>query len=221
VTSDLRDKLGQVQFPLEYHATVLSDYTDQQNAQRRVFGFVIAAAVGIFLLLQAAFGSWRLAIITFLTLPIAAAGGVIAAWLDHGPMTVAFVAGMLAVFAVAVRNAILLMSHYQQLRRQGEPFGLQTALRGAQERMEPIVITVVTTALALSPAIFFGDIAGQEIVHPMAVVILGGLVTSTLVSLFVLPALYLRFGPQHEPEPLRLEAEPDQTDRQLAGAGVA
>jgi CzcA family heavy metal efflux pump len=220
VTSDLRDKLGQVQFPLEYHATVLSDYTDQQNAQRRVLGFVIAAAIGTFLLLQAAFASWRLAIVTFLTLPIAAAGGVIAAWLDHGPITMAFVAGMLAVFAVAVRSAITLMSHYQQLRRQGEPFGLQTALRGARERMAPIVITSVTTALALSPAIFFGDIAGQEIVHPMAVVILGGLVTSTLVSLFILPALYLRFGPQHEPESLRLEAEPDETDRQLAGAVV-
>jgi CzcA family heavy metal efflux pump len=220
VTNDLRDQLKQVSFPLEYHASVLSDYGDQRDAQRRVLGFAIAAAIGIFLLLQAAFGSWRLAIITFLTLPIAVAGGVVAAWLDHSPLGAAFVAGMLAVLAVALRNSVTLISEYQRRRRRGEPFGIEVAKGGAGDRMGSIVIAAVATALGLSPAIFFGDIAGQEIVHPMAVVILGGLITATLVSLFVLPALYLRFGPHQEPEPLRLEAEPDEQDRQLAGAGV-
>ncbi len=220
VAHDLRNQLEHVQLPLEYHATILSDYADLQNAQRRVFGFAIAAAIGIFLLLQAAFGSWRLAIMTFLTLPIAVAGGVVAAWLDHGPITVAFVAGMLAVFAVAVRNAMMLVSHYQRLRREGVLFGPATALLGARERMAPTVITALTTAAAVSPAIFFGDIAGQEIVHPMAVVILGGLITSSLVNLFILPALYARFAPQHEPEPLGLDAEPVDADSHLAAAGV-
>ena len=216
VTSDLRAQLANVAFPLEYHATVLGDYAKRQDAERRVLAIAIAAAIGVFLLLQAAFASWRLAIMTFLTLPVALAGGVIAAWIDDGPITVAFVAGMLAVFALAVRTAMALIGHYHELRREGAPFGPDTALRGARERMGPIVITAVTTAVAVSPAIFFGDIAGQEIVHPMAVVILGGLVTTVLANLFVLPALYLRFGPRHEPEPLHLDAEPTELTEPVA-----
>ena len=103
--------------------------------------------------------------------------------------------GLLAVFGIAARNGILLLNHYQHLEQhEGEAFGPGLVLRGARERFAPILITATTTALALLPVVVLGDIAGLEIVHPMAVVILGGLVTSTLLNLFVVPALYLRFG---------------------------
>jgi Cu/Ag efflux pump CusA len=220
VTHDVRSQLEDMQFPLEYHAAVLGDYADQQDAQRRVLAFVVAAAIGVFLLLQAAFGSWRLAGIAFVTLAVALSGGVLAAWVDHGPITVAFVAGLLAVFAVAVRNAMMLITRFQRLRRTGVPFGTATAVRGGRERVGPIVITAVTTAVAMAPVILFGGIAGQELLHPMAVVILGGLITSTLANLFVLPGLYVRFGARHEPEPLGLDAAPVDADRELVGTGV-
>ena len=94
----------------------------------------------------------------------------------------------------------MLISHYQHLEEQeGEAFGPELVLRGARERLAPIVMTALTTALALLPFVLFGNIPGHEIVRPMAIVILGGLVTSTLLNLFVLPALYLRFGASREP----------------------
>jgi Cu/Ag efflux pump CusA len=180
-----------MQLPLEYHAEVLGDYAGQQAAQLRLLALAIAAALGMFFLLQAAYGSWRLALLSFLTLPAALAGGLLAA-LVTGAISLGVLAGLLAVFGIAARNQILLIKHYRHLiRYEGEPFGLGLALRGARERLAPIVMTTFATALTLLPALFLGDIPGLEIVRPMAIVILGGLVSSTLLNLFILPALYL------------------------------
>jgi Cu/Ag efflux pump CusA len=99
------------------------------------------------------------------------------------------------VLGIVARNGIMLISHYQHLEQfEGVPFGPQLVLRGARERVVPILMTVLTTGLALVPLIIAGQIPGQEIEHPMAIVILGGLVTATLLNLFVVPSLYLRFG---------------------------
>jgi Cu/Ag efflux pump CusA len=99
------------------------------------------------------------------------------------------------VLGIAARNGIMMISHFQHLERQeGEPFGLELVLRGAQERLAPILMTAAATALAVLPLAVGGDKPGQEIEHPMAVVILGGILTSTLLNLLVLPALYLKFG---------------------------
>ena len=99
------------------------------------------------------------------------------------------------MFGIAARNGILLINHYQHLERdEGESFGPELVLRGSRERLSPILMTALATGLALVPLVVLGDIPGHEIEHPMAVVILGGLVTSTTMSLFLLPALYLRFG---------------------------
>ena len=96
---------------------------------------------------------------------------------------------------IAARSQILLIKHYHHLARyEGEPFGLGLALRGARERLAPIVMTTLATGLALLPTLLLGDIPGLEIVRPMAIAILGGLVTATLLNLFILPALYLRLG---------------------------
>jgi CzcA family heavy metal efflux pump len=191
VAADINSSLKQMQLPLEYHAEVLGDYAGQQAAQLRLLALVIAAAIGMFFLLQSAYGSWRLALLSFLTLPAALAGGLLAA-LVTGAISLGVLAGLLAVFGIAARNQIQLIRHYRHLMRyEAEPFGLELALRGARERLAPILMTTFAAGLGLLPALFLGDIPGLEILRPMAIVILGGLVSSTLLNLFILPALYL------------------------------
>jgi Cu/Ag efflux pump CusA len=103
--------------------------------------------------------------------------------------------GFLTVLGIAARNGIMMICHFQHLElHEGEPFGLQLVLRGARERLSPILMTAGAAGLAVLPLVIYGNLPGHEIEYPMAVVILGGLVTSTLLNLFVVPALYLRFG---------------------------
>jgi CzcA family heavy metal efflux pump len=195
VVDDVEDRVDGVQFPREYHAKVLGESTELNAAQDRLFVFGIAAAIAIFLLLHAAFGSLRLAILTFLLLPMALVGGVLAVRLGDGVLSLGSLVGFLTVFGIAARNGILMISHFQHLERhEGEPFGPGLVLRGAKERLAPILMTASATGLALLPLAVPGAIPGHEIEHPMAIVILGGLVTATLLNLFVLPSLYLRFG---------------------------
>ena len=192
VAADVKGRLQQVQFPLEYHAEVLGEYAERQAALTRLFVFAVAAVLGIFLLLQAAFMSWRLAFLVILTLPSALVGGVLAAFVAGGILSLGSLAGFLMLFGIAARNGIMLINHFQHLERyEGEAFGSGLVLRGARERLGPILMTALATALALLPALLLGDIPGLEIVRPLAVVILGGMLTSTLLNLFIVPALYL------------------------------
>ena len=118
-----------------------------------------------------------------------------AVWLGDGILSLGSLVGFLTVFGIAARNGILMISHFQHLERdEGQEFGPELVLRGAQERLAPIMMTALATGLALVPLAVVGGIPGHEIEHPMAIVILGGLVTATLMNLFVLPSLYLRFG---------------------------
>ena len=200
VVADINATLQSIQFPLEFHAEVLSAAQERQAAMQRLLTVLAVAILGIFLLLQAAFASWRLATVAFVTLPVALAGGVIAALLGGGMLSIGSLFGFLAVLGIAVRNSILLIRHYQQLQeREGETFGLDLVLRGTRERLGPIVTTALATALALLPLLFFGSVPGLELIYPMAIVILGGLVTSTLLNLVITPSLYLRFGAKPEP----------------------
>lgn len=202
VVSDVQAAIQNFAFPLEYHAEVLNDLAARQATQRRILIAGIVALIGIFLLLQASFRSWHLASAILLTLPAALAGGVLAAFLGSGSLlSLGLLAGLLTILGIALRNATMLISHYQHLEEQeGETFGPKLILRGAQERLSPILMTALTTGLALLPFVLFGDLPGHEIVRPMAIVVLGGLVTSTLLNLFILPALYLRFGASREPD---------------------
>ncbi len=201
VTGDIAQALEGVQFPLEYHAEVLGDYAAQQAAQQKLLGFAIAALIGIYLLLQAAFGSWRLAGVVFLALPAALAGGLIAALAVDRAISLGTLAGLLGVFLLTARNALLLMNSYQQAERdEGEPFRPALVLSGARERVAPIVTTAVATALALLPLVGPAPVLGNEVVRSAVVVILGGLVTAAIVSLFVLPPLYLSFAPSPQAE---------------------
>jgi Cu/Ag efflux pump CusA len=193
-----------VSFPLEYHPELLGHYAEQQAADQRLLGFAIAALVGIFLLLQAAFGSWRLALIFFVTLGLALVGALVTVFLGGGIVSLGSLVGFLAVVAIAARNGILLINHYQRLQEEGVPFGPELIRRGARERFAPIVMTALATALAVLPLVIAGTLPGHEIEHPMAIAILGGLVTATLINLFIVPALYLRFG--SSPAPARVPA---------------
>jgi Cu/Ag efflux pump CusA len=141
----------------------------------------------------------RNATLIFLTLPFALVGGVAATLLTGGVLSLGSLVGFVTVLGIAARNGIMLISHYRHLEDvEGVPFGRQLILRGAEERLAPILMTALVTALALLPVVFAGHKAGHEIEHPMAVVILGGLITSTLLNLLLLPALYERFGrPAH------------------------
>jgi CzcA family heavy metal efflux pump len=204
VANDIRAALKKVEFPIEFHAEVLTT-NDQPGGRLAALG--VAAAIGIFLLLQAAFGSWRLAALAFLVLPLGVTGGLLAALLDGGALSFGSYAGLLALLGLSARNTVLLIHDFRRRQAEGEPFGSSLVLRAAQERLAPIATSAAAAALALVPLAVAGPIGGFEIVHPMAIVMLGGLVSSTFVSLFVLPALYLRFGsiperaPAGTPEP--------------------
>jgi CzcA family heavy metal efflux pump len=196
VVGDVKSNLAKVDMPAGYRAEVLGEAEETTQAQHRLLIFGIAAAIGIFLLLQAAFGSLRIAAMFFLTLPMALVGGILAASLfSDGLLSLGSLVGFLAVFGIAARNGILLINHCQHLERhEGQAFGPSLVIRGARERLSPILMTALATGLALVPLVVGGAAPGKEIEHPMAIVILGGLITSTLVNLFIVPTLYLRFG---------------------------
>jgi Cu/Ag efflux pump CusA len=195
VAADIRSRLQGVEFPFEFHVEVLGASSEQLAARQTMLGVMVAAVIGSFLLLQAAYRSWRLAFVALITLPMALAGGLVAALLGGGSLTLGSLFGLLAVLAIAVRNGIVMVSRFHHLEQhEGETFGAEMVLRGARERLGPVLTTALTTGFALLPLVIAGNIAGTEIVNPMAIVILGGLVTSTLLTLFILPALYLRFG---------------------------
>ena len=128
-------------------------------------------------------------------MPFALIGGVFGAVLGGGVLSLGSLVGFVTVLGIAARNGIMLVSHYRHLEEEeGEPFGLDLVIRGSEERLAPILMTALATGLALVPAGLAGNKPGHEIEHPMAVVILGGLVTSTVLNLFLMPALYLAFG---------------------------
>jgi Cu/Ag efflux pump CusA len=195
VAAAVKAVLAGIKLPPGYHAELQGEAIERAAAQQRLIEYGVAALLVILLLLQAAFSSWRLAALLLVTLPTALVGGVIAAWAGLGTITLGALIGFFTVLGIAARNGILLISHFRHLEREeGVPFGPGLVLRGAAERLSPIMMTALATALALVPLVVYGNQPGQEIEYPMAIVILGGLATSTLLNLLVLPALYLRLA---------------------------
>jgi CzcA family heavy metal efflux pump len=195
VAKEVEARLKTVEFPLGTYPSLRGEFAERQAVQSRLNMFTLLAAVLILLLLHTSFKSWKLAIMGFLAFPMALVGGMIAAYLGDGIISLGSLVGFLTVLGIAARNGIMMISHFQHLELyEGEAFGLNLILRGARERVAPIMMTALTTGLALLPLVWAGNIAGHEIEHPMAVVILGGLVTSTLLNLFVIPVLYMQFG---------------------------
>jgi len=205
--ADVKAAIAKVEFPQGYHPEIVGELAERDAAQGRLLLFAIGAVIGVFLLLQASFGRTRLALLTILTLPSALVGGVLAAFLTGGVISLGSLVGFFTVLGIAARNGIMMINHFQHLEAvEGEAFGPALVLRGARERLAPILMTALATGLALIPLAIAGDMPGHEIEHPMAIVILGGLVTSTLLNLFVTPSLYLRFGRRAAPAPELAEA---------------
>jgi Cu/Ag efflux pump CusA len=195
VARDIKAALANVPFEAGYHAEILGEFAAREASQRRLLTLGALSLVAILLVLHVDFGSARLVSLIALTLPFALIGGVAAAFLSGGVLSLGSLVGFVTVLGIAARNGIMLVSHYRHLQDvEGVPFGPELAIRGAEERLAPILMTALATGLALVPIVMGGSRSGQEIEHPMAVVILGGLFTSTALNVFLLPALFLTFG---------------------------
>lgn len=178
-----------------YHLEFGGEYEARQAAQQKLILLTAAALIGIFVLLYLDFQQVGLTLLVMLSVPLAGAGGIAAVLLAGGNVSLGSLVGFVTVFGIAVRNGILLISHYQHLRSvEKMPFGRPLIVRGAAERLAPILMTACTTGLALLPLVVLGDRPGHEIERPMAIVILGGLISSTFLSLVLLPALYSWIG---------------------------
>ena len=202
VAAEVKRGIQELNFPLEYRAELRGEYAERLSAQERIIAFAVVAAAIVLLLLQSYFGSWALAAVTFLTLPAVLLGGILAALVDTGGLVsmggmVAFV----AIFAFAARNSTVLVARYLQIAREGSD-GSDPALiwRATAEQSVPILVSVLSTALVMMPLALTGDIAGLEMAHPIAVVVLGGLVSATLYTFVGIPAIYVLFGPARELE---------------------
>jgi CzcA family heavy metal efflux pump len=195
VAKDVEERLKTVSFPVGYYPQLLGEYKERQAAQRGLLTASAVVTVVIFLMLQMTFQNFRLATLIFLALPMALVGAVLATYMGEGVISLGSLVGAITILGLSARNSIMLVEHYRHLEEvEGEPFGLNLILRGANERLSPILMTTLATVFALLPLIVAGSIPGHEVEHPMAVAIMGGVVTSTLLSLFVVPVLYHRFG---------------------------
>ena len=177
-----------VDIPEEYFLTYGGQFESQQRAQRRILiqtGFV---CIGIFILLYLAMSSIRLSILVILNLPLALIGGVVSVFLTGGVLSIPSMVGFILLFGIAVRNGIILISHINALRSEGMPL-YDAVMKGASERISPVLMTALTTGLGMLPlALAHGS--GAELQKPLAIVISGGMITATFLTLLVLPALY-------------------------------
>jgi CzcA family heavy metal efflux pump len=194
VARDIEAAVSRMSFPAGHGAEVLGEWRERSEAQTRLASLSLGALLLIMIVLYFDLGSWRRTALVAGSLPFAAVGGVAAAALAGGVLSLGSLVGLVTVLGIASRNGILLVSHYRQLEHGGTPFGLSLIVRGTIDRLGPILMTATATGLALFPLILGGNRPGHEIEHPMAVVILGGLVSSTLMNLVLMPALYLQFG---------------------------
>jgi Cu/Ag efflux pump CusA len=195
VARQIQSRVGTIPFGTGYHPEFLGEYAARQASRNRLLLFSMLSLVGILVLLQIDFRSFRLTLMVAMTLPFALIGGVLGVIWAGGVISLGSLVGFITVLGIAARNGIMLVSHYRHLEQaEHELFGRDLVLRGSGERLAPILMTAACAALALLPLVIRGNVPGHEIEYPMAVVILGGLVTSTLLNLFLLPALYVRFG---------------------------
>jgi CzcA family heavy metal efflux pump len=203
VATEVERRLRAIELPLGYTAEVMGEFAERQVAQRRLLIMSAASLIAVLLILQVAFSSWRLATLVVLTLPFALVGAILATGAGDRVISLGTLVGLLTVLGIAARNGILMINHFQHLERyEGEKFGRDLVLRGARERLSPILMTSLAAGFGVLPLVIAGTIPGNEIEHPMAVAILGGLVTSTVLNLFVVPSLYLRFAKPMEAQKL-------------------
>ena len=195
VATEVEQKVREVKFDAGYHPEFLGEEAARRESSRRLSLLAGLALLGVILVIYSDFGSWRLTLIVAFTLPFALVGGLAGVGLAGGVVSLGSLVGFVTVLGIAARNGIMLVSHYRHLEdSEGVAFGPVLVQQGSEERLAPILMTALATGLALLPLVLSGQKPGHEVEYPLAVVILGGLVTSTLLNLFLLPPLYLRFG---------------------------
>lgn len=201
VAADVESRLKSLDFPSEYYTDLRAESVEWQGAQKALLIALLTSLIGIFFLLQACFGSWSLASAVFVALPTVLVGPIVTVHAAGNIIVLGSLIGCVAILSLSVRQAILFVRRCQDLELRGEEvFGLSLVQRAARERFGPVLMTALAAGLALAPFVYFGPVAGLEIVHPMSVAVLWGLVASILLNLLILPALYLCFGTTPEPE---------------------
>jgi len=208
ILARLKEKL---QLPAGYFIKLGGQFESQQQASTRILILGLFSILGIFAVLYLHFKSLILSLQVMLNVPLALIGSVTAIWLTERTLSVATLVAFITLCGIATRNGILLISHYLHLlQHEGEQFGPKMVIRGSLERLVPVLMTASTAALALLPLLLSRGEPGKEILYPVAVVIVGGLVSSTLLDLLVTPTMYLRFGKRATEKYLRLQNQEQQ-----------
>ena len=209
VVEDIRAKVAaNVKLPAGYHVEYGGQFESAAEATRTLSVLSIAVTAGILLLLYVAFRSMRDALLVMLNLPLALIGGVAGMYVAGGVLSVATLIGFITLFGIATRNGVMLIAHIRHLKEaEGVDDMREAVIRGATERLVPILMTALAAGLALVPLALAVGEPGSEIQAPMATVILFGLLSSTLLNMFVVPSLYLRFGSAVREQAEREEAE--------------
>ncbi len=215
VVSDIQERVGtQVRLPEGYFLEYGGQFQASQEATRTLSVLTIFSLVAIFFLLIKALGDWRVALQVMINIPLALIGAVWALHLSGGVFSIATMVGFISLVGITSRNGIMMISHYLHLmKEEGEEFTEKMIIRGSLERLVPVLMTALTAGLSLVPFILAADAPGKEILHPLAVVVLGGILTSTLLDQLVTPAVFYKFG-RHSAE--RVIAERDD---QAVGIG--
>ena len=197
VIRDTQSKIGaQLKLPPGYYIEYGGQFESQQQANRILMGFGILALAGTVMLLFKVFGTFREALLVLFNLPLAMIGGIVALFLSGADMSVAAMIGFITLFGIATRNGIILVTHYNQLRKEGKPLQ-EVVVQGTLDRLVPVLMTAATAALGLIP-LLWGSPVGKELERPLAQVVLGGLVTSTFLNMVVIPTVYNRMEQWHE-----------------------
>lgn len=197
VVNDVKDRIGrEIQLPEGYHLEYGGQFESEQAATRTLLLTSLVSILVIFVLLFNEFKSLQQSAVILINLPLALIGGVFSIWFSSGEISIPAIIGFISLFGIATRNGMLLISHYNQLRLLG--YGVtESVIHGSLDRLNPILMTALTSALALIPLALGGDLPGNEIQSPMAKVILGGLLTSTFLNAFIIPIVYLLMNRKH------------------------
>jgi len=195
VVADIRRVSSEIRLPEGFYITIGGQFEAQERASRLVMLLSIVSLVMMFVVLHARYQSWRLSALIMANIPLALVGSVIGLAISGQPLSIAALIGFVTLAGISVRNGILKVSHYLNLMRQeGEQFDQKMIMRGSLERLAPVLMTALVTALALAPLLFEAEQPGTEILHPVAVVIFSGLLSSTLLDSFLTPVMFWVFG---------------------------